>query len=121
MPVTEKAYRDKIVEQTKALGVYRAEFTRTRSRLARIYVRIEELDGMLRDGDIDLVLADRNGKRTVSPEVAELDRLNDQALAYEKALGMTADSVRKINDQVFAPKEVDPFAAKLAALTRRRA
>ena len=87
--MTEKAYLDKIGAATKALGVYRVEFTRTRA--------------------------------VVSPEVAELDRLNDQALKYEQALGMTADSVRKINDNIFSPENTDPFAQRLAALARRRA
>lgn len=117
--MTEKAYRDKIIEATKSLGVYRQEFTRTRARLARIYVRIEKLDRQLQDGDIDTEAEDSKGKRTVSSEVQELDRLNDQALAYERALGMTADSVRKINDAIFAPKDVDPFAKTLAVLRKK--
>ena len=119
--MTEKAYLDKIGAATKALGVYRVEFTRTRARLARIYVRIEELDKQLQAGEIETAITDPKGKRVVSPEVAELDRLNDQALKYEQALGMTADSVRKINDNIFSPENTDPFAQRLAALARRRA
>ena len=117
--VTEKAYRDKIRAASQSLGVYRAEFTRTRARLARIYVRIEELDRQLQAGEVDTVITDDKGKQAVSPAVAELDRLNDQALAYERALGITADSVRKINESIFAPEAVDPFARTLSALRKK--
>ena len=117
--MTERAYRDKIAAAEQALGVYRAEFTRTRARLARIYVRIEDLDRQLQLGEIETVISDRSGKRVVSPEVMELDRLNEMALNYERALGLTADSVRKINEQIFAPEVVDPFAKTLASLRRK--
>ena len=119
--MTELMYLNKITRAERTLGVYRAEFTRTRARLARIYVRIEELDRQLQDGEVETVITDDKGKQLISPAVAELDRLNDQALQYERALGLTADSVRKINENVFAPAEVDPLAATLAALKKRRA
>lgn len=117
----EAIYLKRIRDAEQSLGVYRAEFVRTRARLARIYVRIEELDRQLQDGEVETVITDDKGKQLISPAVAELDRLNDQALSYERALGLTADSVRKINENIFAPAEVDPFAATLAALKKRRA
>ena len=117
--MTEKVYQNKIEAATRSLGVYRLEFTRTRQRLARIYVRIEELDRALAAGDLETVTTDEKGKSDITPEVKELDRLNDQALAYERALGLTADSVRKINENIFTPQTTDAFASQLAMIRRR--
>ena len=115
--MTEKKYRDMIGEACKTLGVYRIEFSRTRCRLAQIYVRIEELEKARQRGDFQttIISYSKNGEvETLDPHIQELDRLNDQALAYEKALGMTADSARKIREDIFAPvKEEDALSAAL--------
>lgn len=113
----EKAYRGAIEKHTKSLGVYRLEFTRTRCRLAQIYVRIEQLNRAYQAGEFEttIVMEGKNGPiEMVDPHVQELDRLNDQALTYEKALGLTADSARKLRDDIFAPpKEKDALTLAL--------
>lgn len=104
-------YQEKIRDAEKGLGVYREEFARTRVRLADIYVRIETLQKAFQNGDFQFTtyVQTKNGKMKVTdPHIVELDRLNDQALAYEKALCITAESVRKINPDIFAPKERSP-------------
>lgn len=113
----EKAYRGAIEKHTKSLGVYRLEFTRTRCRLAQIYVRIEQLNKAYSAGEFETTCISQ-GKNApieiVDPHIQELDRLNDQALVYEKALGLTADSARKLREDIFAPPEkADPFARAL--------
>ncbi len=112
MAVTIKEYRNKIGEACKSLGVYRIEFTRTRDRLARTYVRIEELTRAI--DDRLPVLAE-----TESPLLKELNRQYDHALALERALGLTADSAKKINENVFTPETVDPFARTLAMMRKK--
>lgn len=117
--MTEKAHRDKITERTKSLGTYRPEFTRTRTRLAQIYVRIEQLTRALEDGDFATtqVTQTKSGEMvTIDPHITELDRLNDQALAYEKALGLTADSARKLREDIFAPQQEDTLAKALRVM-----
>lgn len=118
--MTEKKYRDMIGEACKSLGVYRLEFSRTRCRLAQIYVRIEELEKARQAGEFTTttVSVTRNGEtEVIDPHIQELDRLNDQALSYEKALGLTADSVRKIREDVFSPpREEDPLTHALSGL-----
>ena len=115
--MTREQYMVEIRRACQSLGVYRVEFSRTRCRLAEIYVRIEELNRGLKNGEFftTCISHSRNGDvEVVDPHIQELDRLNDQALTYEKALGLTADSVRKINEEAFAPKkESDPIAAAL--------
>ena len=113
----EKTYRGAIEKHTKGLGVYRLEFTRARCRLAQIYVRIEQLNRAFQAGEFETtcITQGKNGPvEIVDPHIQELDRLNDQALAYEKALGLTADSARKLREDIFAaPKEKDPLTKAL--------
>lgn len=112
--MTQNQYVQKIREYTESLGVYRKEFIRTRSRLATIYRRIEEMQRAMDAGvfsDLDTVPT-KAGEMT-DPRVQQLDSLLALALTYEKALGMTAESIRKINPDIFAKDEkpADPFAA----------
>ena len=113
----EKAYRTAIEKHTKSLGVYRLEFTRSRCRLAQIYVRIEQLNKAYRAGEFETtcITQGKNGPvEIVDPHIQELDRLNDQALTYEKSLGLTADSARKIREDIFAPTTAaDPLERAL--------
>lgn len=117
--MTADQYQDKIRKAEKSLGVFRAEFSRTRVRLADIYVRIEILQTAFENGEFQFTtfIETKNGTQEVlDPHIIELDALNNQALNYEKALGLTADSVRKILPEVFAPKEkenLDPLSRAL--------
>lgn len=112
--MTAAQYQDKIRKAEKSLGVFRTEFAQTRVRLADIYVRIEMLQKAFEAGDFGFttVITTKNGKQEiVDPHMAEMDSLNAQALIYEKALGLTADSVRKIVPEIFDKSAVpaDPF------------
>lgn len=117
--MTEKNYRDAIREACVGLGVHRVEFSRTRVRLAKIYMRIELLEKELANEGYAVSRSDEEAaeKKTkssdgIDPRVTELDRLYDKALAHERALGLTADSVRKINEAAFAPKTQEDALSK---------
>ena len=117
--MTKDQYAQKIRETTESLGVYRREFVR--ARLASVYYRIEQLQAAMDAGEFsDLSTVPTKMGEMTDPRVQQLDSLLSLALTYEKALGLTADSVRKINPDVFAKNEksVDPFAA-LAFPARR--
>ena len=131
--MTEKMYRDEIGKACKRLGVYRVEFSRTRCRLAQIYVDIEKYNGIteamtqkigeaidaIRDhaDDPDKALAQLAAAMDAMKLSDRLDRLRRTALEHERALGMTADSARKINDAVFSKKtDDDPLALALKEL-----
>ena len=116
--MTAAKYMEKIRIAEQGLGVYRAEFTRTRVRLADIYVRIEQLQTAFENGEFGFttIIETKNGEQEIiDPHIIELDTLNSQALTYEKALGLTADSVRKINPDIFALKETtkDPLSVAI--------
>lgn len=120
--MTKDQYAQKIREATESLGVYRREFTRARSRLASVYCRIEQLQAAMDAGEFsDLSTVPTKAGEMTDPRVQQLDNLLSLALTYEKSLGLTADSVRKINPDVFAKDDkqtADPFAA-LAFPARR--
>ena len=114
-------YQKEIRKACQGLGVYRREFTNTRVRLADIYVRIETLQKAFENGEFQFttIVQTKNGEMEMTdPHIVELDRLNDQALAYEKALGLTAESVRKINPEIFAPEEKEPSSPLAFALRK---
>lgn len=114
-------YQDKIRKAEKSLGVYRQEFAQTRVRLADIYVRIELLQKAFEAGEFSFTtfVQTKNGEQEITdPHILELDALNNQALAYEKALGLTADSIRKINPDFFTAKD-DEAASPLAYALRK--
>lgn len=116
--MTAAQYQDKIRAAEKGLGVYRPEFTQTRVRLADIYVRIELLQKAFENNEFQFTttIETKNGEQEIiDPHIVELDNLNSQALAYEKALGLTPESVRKINPDIFAPQETpsDPLSRAL--------
>ena len=118
MDATE--YQKRIRKATQSLGVYREEFVRTRSRLADIYVRIELLQKAFERGEFQFTtfVQTKNGEQEVTdPHIIELDTLNNQALAYEKALGLTAESARKILPDLFTSQE--EAASPLAVALRR--
>ena len=114
--MTAEQYQKEIRRAEKSLGVFRPEFTRARVRLADIYVRIEMLQKAFEAGEFGfttIVQTKAGETEIIDPHMAELDALNSQALTYEKALGLTAESVRKILPDIFAPEEKqskDPFA-----------
>lgn len=102
--MTERAYRDKLTAASQSLGVYRAEFTRTRSRLAKLYVMMEAIwreYTAAEDPATRAALEDRYGK------------LSDRALSCEKALGLTAESLRKIREDAFQVQQEDVLTKTL--------
>lgn len=111
--MTYERYMDEIRKAEEGLGVFRREFVRARSRLARVYVRIDELQALLNSGELsDESATDTKMGPVPDPRLARLDILYEKALALEKSLGLTADSVRKFNPEIFAKDEkpADPFA-----------
>ena len=114
-------YQKRIRKATQSLGVYREEFVRTRSRLADIYVRIELLQKAFEHGEFGFTtfVQTKNGEQEVTdPHIIELDALNTQALAYEKSLGLTAESAKKILPDLFAPAQ-DESGSPLAFALRK--
>lgn len=112
-PMDRDDYLHEIRKACIGLGVYRVEFSRARVRLANLYVRIAKLQALIDAGELtDESAFDTKMGPVSDPRLQRLDTLYEKALALEKALGLTADAVRKINPEIFAKDEApaDPFA-----------
>ena len=107
--MTERRYLTDIKRKCSALGVWRDEFERTQKRLAKIYVRIDEVERQFEEsgGAAVVLYANNKGKENErrNPYLAELDILYDQALTYEKELGLTAAALRRLNEEALRPKK----------------
>ena len=51
-----------------------------------------------------------------NPYIAELDTLYDQALTYERELGLTAAALKKINETALHAREESPLAGVFKVL-----
>ena len=118
--MTERTYLNDIKRKCKALGVWRDEFERTVKRLAKIYVRIDSVERQFEESGGAAVVNYVNNKGKENdrrnPYIAELDTLYDQALTYERELGLTAAALKKINETALHAREESPLAGVFKVL-----
>ena len=111
---TEKQYLTEIKRKCNALGVWRDEFDSTRQRLAKIYVRIDQAETLFEKNGSEMMCEKQGSMGQVNtvrnPILAEIDLLYDQALTYEKELGLTAAALKKINESALHSKEDSPLS-----------
>ena len=115
--MTERQYNMDIKRKCTALGVWRDEFERTQRRLAKVYVRIDQVEGQYEKSGGAPIVEHVNNKghenAMRNPLLAELDILYEQALTYERELGLTASALRKINESALHTKDESPMAGLL--------
>ena len=116
----ERGYLIDIKRKCVALGVWRDEFERVQKRLAKIYVRIDDVEDKYDKSGSQPVIKHSNNKGSENlmrnPFLVELDNLYDQALAYEKELGLTASALKKINESALHARENSPLASVFKVL-----
>jgi len=112
--MTERGYQLDIKRKCEALGVWRTEFERTQKRLAKIYTRIDRVEALFIESGEKFLIAHKNNKGETNPVrnpyIAEIDLLYEQALTYEKELGLTAAALKKINEDALHAKAASPLA-----------
>ena len=112
--MTEKGYLQDIRRKCASLGIWRDEFERTSRRLAKIYVRIDEVEKLFKESGGRYVIEYTNTKGAENsvrnPYIVQIDTLYDQALVCEKELGLTAAALKKINEAALHEKEKSPLA-----------
>ena len=112
--MTERGYRSDIKQKCIALGVWREEFEKSQKRLAKIYCRIDKVEELfIKSGESFIIKVTNNKGATNTarnPFIAELDILYDQALTYEKELGLTPAALKKINESAIKDKKDSPMA-----------
>lgn len=118
--MTERGYLTDIRRKCESLGVWRVEFERVQKRLAKVYVRIDDVEAKYTSSGGQPVITHKNtkGKENImrNPYLIELDILYDQALAYEKELGLTAAALKKINESALHARESSPLAGVFKVL-----
>ena len=120
---TEKGYAQKIRARMKQVNTYRREFELTIERLAKVYMRIQKTEEEFeKSGGATIVKkvtkAGTNWEK--NPLLQEIDNLGKLALEMEKELGLTPQSLRKVNEVAMpsgrGAEESDPLAAALGEL-----
>lgn len=124
--MTERQYAMEIKRNAKALGVWRDEFERTQKRLARLYARIDRLEQEFEEEGAELVIEYTNKagaiNRVKNPYVAEIDFLYEQAIIYERELGLTPAALKKINaTALHTSKDDSPMAGMFKLVGGREA
>lgn len=107
--MTEAEYRDEIERKCLAVGTWRDEFAWTADRLARLYGRIDAVEAEFeRTGGHAIVTHVNKAKEknfVRNPFLVELDVLYDQALTYERELGLTAAALKRINEDALKARK----------------
>ena len=116
--LTERKAYQNICAKCRRLSVWRPEFDVPARRLAKIYVRIYEAESYMAAPGFEPIVhhTNKNGSTNLAkhPIIGELTALYDQALTYERELGLTPAALKRINDA--APqKSADPFSALIKA------
>lgn len=116
-PMTERSYLLDIKKKCMMLGTWRDEFERPQRRLAKIYARTDEVETAYRETGSRPVIEHTNKNGSVNlvrnPMLRELDTLYDQALTYERELGMTPAALKRITDEAGKREEDGDAFAKL--------
>lgn len=93
----------KLIESMKTLGTYKDEFNETVHICAGMMDRYAELADRLDSGDIRLVEITDSGTKK-SAEALIMESLRKDILAYQKELGLTPGSLRKMNEAALSIK-----------------
>lgn len=120
---TEKGFREKIRAACRGVGTYREEFESMIHRLAELYVRRESTkDQFRKSGGAAIIMQVNKGGNSYAaknPLLVEIDFIDKTILEMEKELGLTPQSIRKINEAALGKKpqdENDPLAVALGEL-----
>lgn len=118
--MTERQYMMGIKRKCEALGVWKKEFEQVQRRLARIYARIDRLEAEWEAEGGRLVVEHTNKAGATNamknPYVAEIDFLYDQALFYEKEMGLTPAALKKIKEGAMRAKGESPMNGMMRVL-----
>ena len=119
--MTEQGYAREIKRRCQALGVWRDEFEKTQKRLAKIYVRIDDVEAAYEADGRQAIVEHTNKAGATNlmrnPYLQEIDMLYDQALTYERELGLTAAALKKINEDALKTRKArDGLEAALKLL-----
>lgn len=119
--MTERQYKNEIVNRMKALDVYREEFLPTINRLAALYCHRDKIEAQFAASGGDAVIKHTNKAGATNaiknPFLTARDEVYTQLLAHERELGLTPTALKRINESSLKPKRQSAFADALKALS----
>ena len=117
-------WRVAIEEACKAIGTYRPQFFMTYDILADTLAKLDQLQEEFENSDNPIIVmhTNRGGSTnlTQNPAIRLINDLKTQALTYLRECGLTAHSLKKINEQELqqSQQKTSPLAEALANLSK---
>lgn len=105
-------YRKRLIAQMESLGTWREEYSATVNACAKILERQDELIRQYKAEDNTAKTAD--GKKSATLQALEANERN--LLSYLRALGLTPDTIKRMEKQRAADKPSSPMDALATAL-----
>lgn len=119
--MTEDAWKDKTIEQMKAVGTYQDAFLpEIEAAVLVLAARDKAYEDYMADGGKATVLhvSDRGSENVRrNPQLDAWLNLDRQALDHWRNLGLTVDSLKKINDSTMNTKKASSLSDALSQLT----
>ena len=122
-PTTQKGFRTQIRARMEQLNIYRREFEMPVRRLADVYWRRAKVEEKLTETDFQFFMTVTNAKGDLevvkNPYLIEIEKLDKQAMELERELGLTPNSLKRINEAAMPNNkaaEEDPLAAALGSM-----
>lgn len=110
-----------IVARMKRLGLHKTEFAATIDRLAALYVQLDEIAAEYDAGGRQLIVEHVNKSGAVNEQINPLMdamlRVQTQALAHERELGLTPAALRKMREGETARPE-SPLVKAMSELRK---
>lgn len=110
-----------ITARLKRLGLYKTEYAATIDRLAALYVQLDEIAAEYDAGGRQLIVEHVNKSGAVNEQINPLMdamlRVQTQALAHERELGLTPAALRKMREGE-KEKQESPLEKTLSELRK---
>ena len=119
--MTAAEWKKRITRDVKAAGTYQKYFGSVIDTLARILERRDDAEALFiaSGGNILVKHTNKGGATNIeqNPALRLINDLNRDALTYWKELGLTAASLKKINEQAIKARiELSPLDKALSEL-----
>lgn len=118
--MTEKKWKQVITDNCKAVGTYKEAFDPTIATLASILAQRDKTNTEYKKSGEQSVVehTNKNGSTnpTKNPRLVMVNVLNQSALAYLNALGLTPIGLKKLNETAMLPPKKNALAEAVKKL-----
>lgn len=118
--MTEKKWREVIIDQCTAVGTYKAAFDPVIDTLASVLAQRDKTKAEFRKsgGKSVVEYTNKNGStnQIKNPLLILWDDLNKSALSYWRDLGLTPAGLKKLNENAMLPQKKNALSEALKKL-----